>query len=92
MHLEALQGSSLWETNAHLGYTRYFSGHLGFGIKMTPKHNFNTRNGLVALKLVGLEAFYKFLCYIGQNIGIPQIQDGHLTPSWIIKKKKTRER
>ena len=33
----------------------YFGGHLGFGIKMTPKHNFNTRNGFVALKSVGSE-------------------------------------
>ena len=32
-----------------------FGGHLGFGHKMTPKHNFNTRNGFVTLKLVGLE-------------------------------------
>ena len=30
-------------------------GHLGFGIKMSPKHNFNTRRGFVALKLVGSE-------------------------------------
>ena len=35
MHLEALQGSFLSETNVYLGYT-YFGGHLGFGIKMTP--------------------------------------------------------
>ena len=42
---------------------------------MTPKHNSNTRNGFVALKLVGLEVFLKYLCYIGQNLGIPQIQD-----------------
>ena len=28
---------------------------LDFGIKMTPKYDFNTRNGFVALKLVGLE-------------------------------------
>ena len=45
-----------------------FGGQIGIGIKMTPppkkkkkkkkkkqKHNFNTRNGFVALKLVGLE-------------------------------------
>ena len=33
----------------------YFGGHLGFGIKMTPNDNFNTRNGFVAIELVGLE-------------------------------------
>ena len=33
----------------------YFGGHLGFGIKMTTKHDFKTRNGFFALKLVGLE-------------------------------------
>ena len=53
----------------------YFGGHLGFGIKMIPKHNFNTRNGFVALKLVGLEVLPLYLYHIGQNLGIPQIQD-----------------
>ena len=28
----------------------YFGGHLGFNIKMIPKHNFNTRNGFSTLK------------------------------------------
>ena len=46
-----------------------------------PKHNFNTRNGFVALKLVGLEVLHESLCYTGQNLGIPQIQDGRRTPS-----------
>ena len=36
----------------------YFGGHLGLGIKMTPKHNFSTRNGFVALKLVRLEVLF----------------------------------
>ena len=61
-----------------------FCGHLRFGIKMTPpplpnkqkqKHNFNTRNGFVALKLVGLEVLLLSLYHIGQNLGVPQIQD-----------------
>ena len=43
---------------------------------MTPKHNLNTRNGFIAPKLVGLEVLFLSLCYIGQNLGIPQIQDG----------------
>ena len=43
MHFEFLQGSFLSVTNVYLGYTGYFGGHLGFGIKMTPKHNFKTR-------------------------------------------------
>ena len=85
-----LQESFLSETNVYLGYACYFGGHLGFGIKMTPKHNFNTNNGLVALKLVGLEVLHKFLCYIGQNLAIPQIQDGHRSPSWITKKPTQR--
>ena len=42
---------------------------------MTPKHNFNTKHGFVTLKLVGLEILLKYLCYIGKNLGIPQIQD-----------------
>ena len=90
MHLEACQGSFLSETIVYLGYTYYFGGHLGFCIKMTTKHNFNTRNGFVALKLVGLKELHKFLCDIGQNLGIPQIQDGHRTPSWITKKPTQR--
>ena len=90
MHLEALQGSFLSETNVYLGYTCYLGGHLGFGIKMNPKHNFNTRNGFVALQLVGLEVLHKFLCYIGQNLEIPQFQDGRQTPSWITKKPTQR--
>ena len=32
----------------------YFGGHLWFGIKMTPKHDFNNRNGFVALKISGI--------------------------------------
>ena len=48
----------------------YFGGHLGFGIKMTPRHDFNIKNGFVALKLVGLEVLLKYLRYIGQNLGI----------------------
>ena len=60
--------------------------HLGFGIKMPPKHNFNTRNGFFAQKLVELEVLLKSLCYIGQNLGIPKIPDGRRTPSWITKK------
>ena len=63
------------------GYTGYFGGHLGFGIKMTPKHNFSPRNGFFVLKLAGLKVLHKFLCYIGQNLGIPQIQDGRRTQS-----------
>ena len=89
MHLEALQGSFLAETNVCLGYSCYFGGHLGCGIKMTLKHNFNARNGFVAPKLVGLEVLQKFLCYIVQNLGIPPIQDGHQMPSWITKKAYT---
>ena len=53
----------------------YFGEHLGFGIKMTPKHNFITRNGFVTLKLVGLEVLLQYRCYIGKNLEIPQIQD-----------------
>ena len=52
MHLEALQAALLLETNVYLFF---FGGHLGFGIKMTTKHNSNTRNGFVTLELVGLE-------------------------------------
>ena len=76
MHLAVLQGSFLSETNVYLGYTCHFRGHLGFGIKMNPKHNSNTRNGFVALKLLVLEVLHKILCYIVQNLEIPQIQDG----------------
>ena len=42
---------------------------------MTPKENFNTKNGFVALKLVELEVLLSFQCYIDQNLGILQIQD-----------------
>ena len=42
---------------------------------MIPKHNFNTRNGFVTLKLVELDVLLQYLCYIGQDLGIPQIQD-----------------
>ena len=38
---------------------------------MTHKLYFNTRNGFVALKLVGLEVLFQYLSYIGQNLGIP---------------------
>ena len=55
-----------------------------------PKHDFNTRNGFVALKLVGLEVLHKFLCYLGQNLGIPLIQDSRRTPFWITEKKPTQ--
>ena len=65
----------------YLGYTCYFGVHLGFGIKMIPKHNFNTRYGLLALQLVGLELLLLSLCIIGQNLGIAIFQDGHRTPS-----------
>ena len=70
----------IWKPCRHHFYRRLcllviFGGHLGFGIKMTLKHNFNPRNGFVALKLVGLEVLLQYLCYIGQNLGIPQIQD-----------------
>ena len=39
---------------------RHFGGHLGFGIEIPPpppppQHNFNTGNGFIALKLVGLK-------------------------------------
>ena len=81
MHFEALQGLFLSETNVYLGSTCYFGRHLGFGIKMTPKHNFNTRNGFIVLQLMGLKVLHKFLCYIGQNLGIPQIQDGTKMPT-----------
>ena len=43
--------------------------------KQKQKHNFNTRNGFVALKLVGLEVLFYSPYHIGQNLGIPQIQD-----------------
>ena len=51
---------------------------------------FNTRNGFVALKLVGLEILHKFLCYIGQNLEIPYIQDVRRTSSWITEKPTHR--
>ena len=83
MHLEALQGPFSPETNVYLGYTCYFGGHIGFGIKITPHQNF--RNGYIALKIVGLEVLHKFLFYNGHNLEIPQIQDGRRTLSWIPK-------
>ena len=52
---------------------------------MTPKH-FNMRNGFVSLKVVGLKVLHRCLCYIGQNLVIPKIQDGRRTPSSIAKK------
>ena len=47
VHLEALQASFLSETNVYVGYT--------FPNKQKQKHDFNTRNGFFALKLMGLE-------------------------------------
>ena len=84
------RGHSYRRPNVYLGFTYHFGRHLGFCIKMTPKHNLNTRNGFIALILVGLEVFNNFLCYIGQSLGIRQIQDGHWTPSWITKKPTQR--
>ena len=43
--------------------------------KQKQKHNFNTRNGFVALQLVGLEVSLYTLYHIGQNLRIPQIQN-----------------
>ena len=55
MHLEALQGSFLSETNVYLAYT-HFGGHLEFCVKMTPKPpNFNIKNRFITLQLVELE-------------------------------------
>ena len=68
----------------------YFGSHLGFDIKMTPEQNFNSRNEFVALKLGGLQVLLWSLCYIGQNLGIPQIQDSRRTPSWITEKPTNR--
>ena len=81
----------LLETNVYLGYTCNFGGHRGFRIKMTPKRNFNVRNGFFVLKLVGLEVLHESLCHIGKNPGIPQIQNGRRTPSWITKKSTLRK-
>ena len=87
MHLEALQASFLSETNMYLGYTCHFGGHVGFGMNITHTHTpkkkkktiiFNTRNWLIALKLVGLEVLLLSLCHIGQNLGIPQVQNAIL--------------
>ena len=61
MHLEPFQGSFLLETNVYLGYTCNFGGHRGFRIKMTPKRNFNVRNGFFVLQLVGLEVLHESL-------------------------------
>ena len=90
MHLEALQGAFLSETNVYLGYTCYVGGCLRFGTKVTLKDNFSTRNGFIALTLVRFEVLHKFMCYIGQNLGIPQIQDVRRTPSWITQKPTQR--
>ena len=62
-----------------------FVGHLGFDTKITSKHNSNARNWFVALKLMRLEVLLGSLCYIGQNLGIPQIQDSRRTSSSITK-------
>ena len=43
--------------------------------KQKQKYNFNTRNGFVALKLVGFEVLLQSPYHIGQYLGIPQIQD-----------------
>ena len=43
--------------------------------KQKQKRNFNTRNGFVALKILGLDVSLKSLYYIGQNLRIPQIQN-----------------
>ena len=43
--------------------------------KTKKKHNFNTRNGFVALKLMRLKVLLQYLCHVGQNLGIPQIQN-----------------
>ena len=53
MHLEALQGSFLSETNVYLAYI-HFGGHFEFCVKMTPKRNFNIKNGFITLQLVEL--------------------------------------
>ena len=45
---------------------------------MTPKHDFNTTNGFRRPKISGIKGITLvsvILCYIGQNLGIPQIQD-----------------
>ena len=49
-----------------------FGGHLECSFKMILKYNLNTRNGFIALKLVGLEVLLQYLCYIGQNQGSPK--------------------
>ena len=85
----------IWKPCRHHSYRRpmctrgilvIFGGHLGFDIKMTPlpnkqkqKHYLNTKNGFVALKLVGLEVLLWSLYHIGQSLGFPQIQNvvGH---------------
>ena len=64
VHLEALQASFLSETNVYLGYTWYFWRPSWIWHEDDPhppnkkkqqKHNFNTRNGFVALQVVGLK-------------------------------------
>ena len=37
MHLEALQGSFSSEPDVHLGYTRYFGGHVEFWYQDDPQ-------------------------------------------------------
>ena len=64
VHLEALQASLLWETNMYLGVYLLFWRPSWIWHQDAPPpppspkkpHNFNTRNGFVALKLVELEA------------------------------------
>ena len=61
VHLEALQASSSSETDVYLAYT-FLAAILDLASRWPPlpnkqkqKHNFNTRSGFVALKLVELE-------------------------------------
>ena len=85
MHLEALQASFLSETNVYLGvYLLFLAAILDLASRWPPpkktknknktktkqQHNFNIRNGFVALKLVGLEVLLWSLYHIGQNLGI----------------------
>ena len=63
VHLEALQASFLSEINVYLGvHLLFLAVILDLASRWPPlpnkqkqKHNFNTTNGFVALKLVGLE-------------------------------------
>ena len=61
IHLEALQASFSSETNVYLGYT-FLAAILDLASRWPPlpnkqkqKHNYNTKNGFVALKSVGSE-------------------------------------